>query len=171
MLLGTLMFIVPASLNYLQLKWVKTLNIQALSFRYFLSHDFLIKYVCVACCGETQSPLHDWRHSLTAAVCKEEVEELWDEGAEGWRCLKNVGTQLVKYHPWTKTIATTVVLEDVCSTYALFMSTVHLGSSAVHSYQQFVKFCCFILHHFILVFWWNLGEKMVFVSFILYWPI
>lgn len=59
-----------------------------------------------------------WRNSrtsvaagfaLTAAVGEdEEVEEL-SEGGERWRRLKNVETQLVKYHPWTKAIATTVV--------------------------------------------------------------
>lgn len=88
------------------------------------------------CCGETQGPLWGWLRPLTAAVGEdEEVEVVCErEEVKGEGVLKNAGTDLVKYHPWTKAVATTVVLEDVgCM---LFMPTDHLGNRAVHSWTH-----------------------------------
>lgn len=94
----------------------------------------------------------------------EEVEELWEEGGEGRRCLKNVGTQHVKYHPWTKTIAATVVFEDLGCTCALFMLTNHLRNRAALSCQQFVKRILL----FFLSFYFDVEER-VHVCFPLHW--
>lgn len=93
-----------------------------------------------------------------------QAEELWEEGGEGGRCLKNVGTQHVKYHPWTKTIAATVVFEDLGCTCALFMLTNHLRNRAAHSCQQFVKRILL----FFLSFYFDVEER-VHVCFPLHW--
>lgn len=63
------------------------------------------------CCGETQGPLGGWLRPLTAAVGEdEEVGAVYErEEVKGRGVLKKAGTELVKYHPWTKTVATTVV--------------------------------------------------------------